>query len=38
METSMGRPLEVEIKETEKTLKQLLPQQKSGRMKERIPV
>ena len=38
METSMGRALEVEIKETEKTLKQLLHQQQSGRMKERIQV
>ena len=34
----MGRPLEVEIQETEQTLKPLLPQQKSGRMKERIQV
>lgn len=34
----MGRPLEVEIQEPEKTLKQLLHQQKSGRMTERIQV
>ena len=34
----MGRTLKVEIKETERTLKQLLHQQKSGRMRERLQV
>ena len=34
----MGRTLKVEIKETERTLKQLLHQQKSGRLRERVQV